>query len=184
MIAILEAGKSINGQTSDLVAAAGSYQPCEYQCILPQSFKEVSPYLFDLSKNNNNIDPTITHFNQWLFDQPKFAEWGIFLISKDSFYTIYNVIRRYINIDYTNNNIRAYFRVFDPRIFFTFFKSLSNEDKLSFEQCSKSILVFDFYNKNNIYTFSFLNEDITFNTIELDKIKEEKSFDFLYLLTN
>ena len=162
--AIVDAAR-IKKLTNELIALT----TVKYENLFTQEdatkYEEVAPYLIELKKEDE--------FTTWIYENVYGELGGLFIHSKDEIEPLAELLRVYITttmeVDHPNNQnetmeTKAYVRLYDPRVFPNFLKSLENSS--SFFSNIQTLYVEDKQNQKYLKVFTSKDETV----IELEEV--------------
>jgi len=157
LLSLVEAGASLNGATSDLLAAIENYPPDQWAVLLHDNtmIEEVAPYLVSLKAPSwfREGDP-LTTFTDWLAGQQHFSHWGVFFVTEADFSEVKSFWQRFSYASFGGDKT-AYFRFYHPRFFHSLIKNLGKKDYNRIGTVVNMIFYFDYYQPNIVHLYRF-----------------------------
>jgi len=157
LLSLIEAGVSLNGATSDLLAAIENYPPRQWSVLLHDKtmIEEVAPYLVSLQAPGWYAeDDPLTTFTDWLAEQAHFSRWGVFFVTEAGFSEVKTFWQRFSYASF-NNKKTAYFRFYHPRFFHSLIKNLGRKDYAQVGAVVNMIFYFDYFQPNIVHVCRF-----------------------------
>lgn len=157
LLSLMEAGASLNGATSDLLAAIENYSPRRWSVLLHDHamIEEVAPYLVSLQTPAwfEAGDP-LTTFTDWLAGQAYFSRWGVFFVTESAFSEVKTFWQRFSYARFAGKKT-AYFRFYHPRFFHSLIKNLGRKDYARVGAVVNMIFYFDYFQPNIVHIYRF-----------------------------